>query len=154
PNSSTEGPISKQHQLKLLHRRLMAVYVYELEGVQEGHRRSWPRRMLAAALSMLQAEGDATRSYKRGPVTRGLVESHIKGKLRELRVAYAQIEQSVSEIDSVPSFRGWLKDTQESLDRFSATLTVMTFVRRIVKALWPLVIGLLAVNAIWSALFK
>jgi hypothetical protein len=83
-----------------------------------------------------------------------LVEAHIKGKLRELMTAYARIEQSLYDIEATRSFRGWLRDTQESLARFSATLTAMAFVRKIAAALWPLAIGLVAVSAIWTTLFK
>jgi hypothetical protein len=172
PDGSTEHPISKQRQLMLLHHRLMAVYVYAIQGVQEGHRPRWRRRLLAGIQSVSGREADeqargfrrlmvrsrrddeTSRPYKRGPITRALVDSHVKAKLRELQAAYAQIEQSVPDTKSTHSFREWLRTTQESLARFSSTLTIMIFARRIMTALWPLVIALIAVLPIWSALFS
>jgi hypothetical protein len=44
------------------------------------------------------------------PVTRILVESHVKGKLKELQVAYVQIEQALPDDDSFSDFRQWLKE--------------------------------------------
>jgi CDP-diglyceride synthetase len=77
---------------------------------------------------------------------------HIRAKLGELRTVYAQIEQSIPHTDSTRSFREWLRDTQDSLARFSATLTVFTFVRRIFTGLWPLVIALVTIGAVWNAI--
>jgi hypothetical protein len=72
----------------------------------------------------------------------------LKGKLRELRAAYVQIEQVVPDVDSTQVFRNWLRDTQDSLSRFLITLTVMAAIRRIMTVLWPLVVALVAVSAV------
>ena len=90
----------------------------------------------------------------RRPITRVLIESHIKAKLGELRTAYVQIEQSIPNIESAHSLRSWLRDTEDSLARFSGTLTVMSLVRRVIAALWPLIIALVAVVPIGNAIFS
>ena len=131
----------------------MAIYVYEIETAQERPCRPWYRTLLAA-VKWLAPWRQFEPSDGLGPVARALVESHIKGKTREPMVAYARLEQSVYDIDATNSFRGWLRDTQESLARFSSTLTAMAFIRKIAAALWPLVIALVAVSAIWTTLFK
>jgi hypothetical protein len=78
------------------------------------------------------------------------VESHVKSKLTELRTAYVEIEQSISDDGSARAFRSWLKDTQDSLTRFSATLTTFVIFRRMLAALWPLFIALAALGAVWN----
>jgi hypothetical protein len=160
-SSSPDDPNSKQQQLQLLHHRLMIVYVYAIETVSESNRLpTGPRRRAALRPSATAARqrGHLLQRFrlsnKRRPVTRAFVESHIKAKLNELQAVYAQMEQSVTDTDATHSFLCWLRDTQDSLTRFSATLTVMASVRRMAGALWPLVIALAVVGTVWHAIFN
>jgi hypothetical protein len=53
---------------------------------------------------------------------RVFVESHIKGKLNELRVSYIQLSQTIEE-PSVNNYKKWLKQTEEELTKFSDILS-------------------------------
>jgi hypothetical protein len=156
PGNSNETRVSEQLRLKLLHRRLMTVYVHEIERAQAGRRSPWLNTLITVMTFSFVGivDEDEISGYRLGAVARALVESHVKGKLRELISAYTHIEQSVSDLDPIDTFRVWLRDTQESLVRFSATLTAMSFFRKIAAALWPLVVALVAVSAIWTTLFR
>jgi len=167
---STDNSMSnQQQQLEMLHYQLMAVYVYAVQTVRGPSRlpqgsepppkqqpwvvrlRSRYRRRPPAESSSRGAHPQKARQfYKYRPVTRALVESHIKAKLTELRITYMEIEQSIPDDDSVHAFRIWLRDTQDSVARFSSTLTTLVIVRRMLVALWPLVIALAVVGAVWK----
>ncbi len=173
-NISTEDVIDKFQCIKLLHYRLMVVYVYAIEHLQakdriprgvepsgRERRRMGITRLLVRGSSPYIASKLSTnylrkphRSMRHGPITRALVESHIKGQLGQLRTAYVQIEQSVLETASTLTFRAWLRDSQDSLARFSGTLSFTNFARRIIAALWPLVIALAAVGTVWDTIFR
>ena len=151
---SIGDPNPRQQELKSLHYRLMAIYVYAMEQVAAVPPPSWVRKLRTTWRSLLRVDReDNTWQYRRRPITRALVESHVKAKTRELRRAYAQIEQSVLSLDTTGGFQGWLQDTQDSLARFSATLTAMSFVRRVIIALWPLAVALAAVGTVWHTIF-
>jgi hypothetical protein len=148
---------AKQEELNILHHRLMAVYVHIIELVSGPER--LPRGAEPSGRSRANNSGTGyqreilqrrLRLYKRRPITRNLVNSHIKGKLDELKAAYVRIEQITSNTDSTIGFRKWLKDTQDSLSRFSATLTVMAAARRILVALWPLIVALVVLAPVWN----
>jgi len=149
---------TKQQEIMLLHSRLMTVYVYIIEAVSRTDRLP---KGAEPSLRNQQNTGERNyqselflrylRLYKRRPITRNLVYAHVKGKLNELRAVYAEIEQVASTTDRTTlSFRNWLRDTQDSLSRFSATLSVMDGVRRAMVALWPLIIALLALAPVWN----
>ena len=112
-----------------------------------------PRAFNAAFNDFNELSRKPPRSYKHKPVTKALVESHVKGKLSELQAIYAQIEQSIPEATATKPVLSWLRETQKSLADFSSTLSMMLLVRRICAALWSLAIGLVAVGALWSAIF-
>jgi hypothetical protein len=93
---------------------------------------------------------------RRRPVTRALVESHIKRKLQELQGVYAQVEQSLpinGPNDS--ALKKWLQETQDSCTRLASTLTSWASVRALLALLWPAVLGLatawLGADNIWKA---
>jgi hypothetical protein len=147
PSISARDSISKQQTLISRHHRLMAVYTYALGKMSE------PGPLPEEAKSFKRPRWKNVRQFRgrHRPITNALIESHIKAKLGELRAAYMQIEQSIPDADAVQSFRGWLRDTEDSLSRFSATFTVMALVRRIAAALWPLVISVVVIGAVWNA---
>jgi hypothetical protein len=162
--------VSRQQEIRVLHKRLMAAYIYLIltvsspgrlpmghEGPKQNKR---PFELKENAIAKEEYDSRIRfqkeyiirrlRIYKRRPIARNLVEAHVKRKLRELRAAYVQIEQVIPEVSTAQELRNWLKDTQDSLSRFMATLTVMAVVRRIASVLWPLIIGLAAIGAIWT----
>jgi hypothetical protein len=156
PNIFSVDYASKQPDIEFLHKRLMIAYVYAIEAISSPGR--LPKGAERSENGMVRkSRGDnfqqeyllrSLHIYRRRPIARNLVESHIKGKLRELRAAYVQIEQVVPDVDSTQVFRNWLRDTQDSLSRFLITLTVMAAIRRIMTVLWPLVVALVAVSAV------
>jgi len=173
PSASVENSISKQQQqLVRLHYQLMAVYVYAVNTARgpnwlprgkEPPRKKQPwvaklesryrRRPPTPESGQPRVHSQVQRFlFKSRPITRALVESHIKAKLTELRTTYAEMEQFIPDDSSVRDFRTWIKDTQDSLARFSATLATLVVVRRTLKALWPLVIALVVVGAIWDSI--
>jgi hypothetical protein len=110
-----------------------------------------------------EARDLADRRFRRWSgrlVTRILVDSHVKGKLKELQIAYVRIEQALpdAEAESVSDFRQWLKDTQDSSSRFSNTLTSWASIRGLGATLWPAVLGLLlaklGVENVWVAFWR
>jgi hypothetical protein len=159
--ASADDLISKQQQqLMLLHYQLMAVYVYAVEMIRgtdplpvgkEGPlKKATPPwiEVLSPTMWIPQLSPKRLRLFK--PAVKALVELHIKTKLAELRMAYVEAEQLIPDDNSVDAFRTWLKDAQDSLARFSSTLTAMVIVRRILAALWPLAIALAAIGSVWS----
>jgi hypothetical protein len=163
PSIEDSASSQQQQQLMRSHFRLMAVYadkiekVYELKEMPRGAEPSKQRRMLIRFMGRRSVWRSLTtafseRSYKHRPVTRALVEAHIKARLIELRTAYVQMEQEIPETAAEEEFLRWLRDTQGSLVRFSATVTFMVFIRRICSALWPLAIALAAVGTVWTTI--
>lgn len=150
--SLTRDP-SKQQRLELLHYNLMVVYIYMIEKVSGSGR--LPQRAATEKSSQSKESAQISlQSYKHRPIMKALVESHVKAKVAELRAIYAQIEQVTPDIDSAQNFRTWLKDSQDSLDRFSTALPVMTFARRIATALWPLIIAIAVVGTVWNTILS
>lgn len=161
PGVPADNSISKQQQhLMMLHYQLIVVYLYLTEKVRGSDRlplgeepplTRWPWLVKLGVSRIINKFVLAQRPVvKHRPVTRSLVDSHIKSKLTELRIAYAEMEQYISDDDSTCAFRTWLKDTQDSLARLSATLANWIIFRRVLAALWPLVISLLFVGAVWN----
>jgi hypothetical protein len=166
--------LDKCEQIKLLHYQLMTIYVYVIDTVRSrdqlpkgsessARRRRRSQSMESAADRPEARHGEVSpkrpprrrpRFLRHGAITRALAESHIKGQLRKLRIAYVQLEQCVFETDSTASFRTWLRDCQDSLTRFSATLSFTDFARKIAAVLWPLVVTLAAVGAVWNFIFR
>ena len=74
-----------------------------------------------------------------GYMVRLLTESHIKGKLNELSVAYSYLAQQNPRDKSLVS---WLKDTSEDCDKLAVTLTSWQSIRGLVGVLWPVALGI------------
>ena len=64
---------------------------------------------------------------------------------------YIQIEQTAPDISSASNFRSWLRETQDSLNKFSLSLGFSTLARRLAAVFWSIVIALVAVGNVWSA---
>jgi hypothetical protein len=172
--STPDDIVDKCQQIEFLHYRLMVVYVYAIErtrakgrlpaGVDlsgRERRRSSITQLLAVrsspdvvSSSGVNRRSRSSRPLRHGAITRALVESHIKGKLGQLQTAYAQIEQSLPRNSSTLGFQGWLRDSQDSLTRFSATFSFVNFVRRTIATLWPLLIAVAVVGSVWNAIFS
>jgi len=72
------------------------------------------------------------------------IESHIKGKLAELKISYTHLSQSLSEDNPAESeFILWLNKTKESCDEFSKTLFSWRSIPGIIATLWPFGLSLL-----------
>lgn len=82
-------------------------------------------------------------------LVRPFVESHIKGKLNELRVSYVHLSQSLKIDDaSTSEYRIWLKQAEEELTEFANTLSPWGDLRRlssILVFLSPWITGVLLV---------
>jgi hypothetical protein len=144
---ANESAAAKQQQIKLLHARLMTVYVYAINSVSrpgplpQGAEpfKEW-RPLTGRRMQNSQEEwqcdrdDDGNKSLRRKPDFRGwprpvtifLVKAHIRRRLRELRAIYTQIEQTAPDISSASNFRSWLRETQESLNKFSLNLGFST----------------------------
>ena len=111
PGESTNTSIAKLQEIRILHHRLMAIYVYAIATVSlkgplpgtceetslSAQLADSPPLVTAQTQEIDGERKNAARSAgnKRRPVTKILVESHIKRKLGELKTAYTQIEQAV-----------------------------------------------------------
>lgn len=162
--SAPDDAVDKCQRIKLLHYRLMVVYVYAIErtrakgrlpaGVEPSGRAAGSRVVTWLSRNGVNRRSGSSQPVRHGAITRGLVESHIKGKLGQLRTVYAQIEQSLPDNNSTLGFQGWLRDSQDSLTRFSATFSFVNFVRRTIATLWPLLIAVAVVGSVWNAIFS
>jgi hypothetical protein len=72
-------------------------------------------------------------------LVRLFTESHIRGKLMELSVAYSFFALQNPEDKRLVT---WLKETSADCDKLAATLTSWQSVRGIVSGLWPVGIGI------------
>lgn len=73
------------------------------------------------------------------------VESHIKGKLNELSISYLYLLQTVPEKHpSAENYRTWLKDTSETCDKLSGTLSSLQSTKGLASTLWPIVVNVAA----------
>jgi hypothetical protein len=169
-SESTNTSIAKLQEIRILHHRLMAIYVYAIAAVSlkeplpgTSEETSLPAQSADSPPSVTapvhkvdgERKNNAQRSLrsKRRPVTKILVGSHIKRKLDELKTAYAQIEQAVPDDDTMSDFRIWLKDAQDSLSRFSGTLPHLASVRAVATTLWPAIASLVGISALWNVIF-
>lgn len=88
-----------------------------------------------------------------------LVESHIKGKLKQLGDSYVQFEQTI-EVDEPKGivFYDWLKQTEEGTKKFANTLPTLQSIRGFLIAFLPwftsLLIAILSADNIQKALGK
>jgi hypothetical protein len=74
-------------------------------------------------------------------LVRLFVESHVKGKLQELSIAYLYLSNTLpDDYPAVENYRTWLKDTSETCDKLSATLSSFQSVKGLASALWPILI--------------
>lgn len=166
-------------EIKRAHHKLMKEYIRALNEVSNLPFFA-PRR-----LSYLRDEAETSKSRK-GPIkwlnswlnraydgwmrlglklltlqylVRLFTESHIKGKLNELSVAYLYLAQTIPEDEtSTNGAHMWLKEVQESCDKIAETLLSWTSTRGTLNALWPIGIGLataaLGADNIYELLIK
>lgn len=87
------------------------------------------------------------------------VETHIKGKLNEIRDSYVQLAQSITTDEaSNIEYQNWLKQTEEGTKKFADTLSSLQSIRGLVSVLLPwvsgLLIALLSVDNIYQIFVK
>jgi hypothetical protein len=128
-------------EIKKAHHALMAEYVTVLNEVsklpffidvyQVGEPRPLRHRFRSKSLTrtynsalrlyfLLNAIG--FRLFSNRYFLRLLVESHVKRKLEEIKIAYTQLSQSLPDEASTSEFMSWLKNTRDTCNEFSGTL--------------------------------
>lgn len=108
----------------------------EMLDITEKRREHWMLRLLRILRIPLRSL--PTLSY----LVRLFVESHVKGKLNELSIAYSYLLQTIpQDYPSVENYRSWLKDTSETCERLSSTLRSLQSVKGVASTLWPVLVS-------------
>jgi len=131
-------------RLKQAHHTLLTKYIEVLNEVSKlpffvparfMFRAKNNRRSEATVMMFNQLAGLFSLRY----LVKLFTESHIKGKLIELSVAYSYLAR---QNPKNRRYSAWLKETSEDCNKLAATLSSWQSARGIVSALWPFGIGI------------
>lgn len=87
----------------------------------------------------------SSRPWVLKPLVKFFIESHIKGKLDQLRALYTLLELTMKSSKMTDKYT-WLTEAAEECKKFADILQFSQRIRWLIEIIWPLGIGLLLIN--------
>lgn len=143
--------------LEKVHQRLIAEYINIIEETSElpffidipssplleEISPSKPKR--AKETLKLPPPKKSSRPWVLKPLVKFFVESHIKGKLDQLRASYTLLALNKKSSKMTDKYT-WLTEAAEECEKFADILQFSQRIRWLIEIIWPLGIGLLLIN--------